>query len=219
MSITTVVFDFGNVLGFFSHRKAAEQLAAYSPASAEAIQAYLFGGQIEDDYEAGRLSTPVLMSLVRETFRVSCSDEQFAAAFGDMFAPNPDVCSLVPLLKPRFRLLLLSNTNELHARQFLAQFKETLAHFDAVVLSYEVGVRKPDPRVYAHCQRLAGRPAAECLFIDDLPTNVQAARACGWQGLVYERGGDLRRALAGCGVRLHKPGAPATGPSPGPRES
>ncbi len=204
MSISTIVFDFGNVLGFFSHRKAAEQLAAYSPTSAEAIQAYLFGGRLEDDYEAGRLATPALMSLVRETFRVSCSDEQFAAAFGDMFTPNPEVCGLVPLLKPRYRLLLLSNTNDLHSRWFLSQFKETLAHFDGVVLSHKVGVRKPDPLVYAHCQRLAECPPAECLFIDDLPTNVQAARACGWQGLVYERGSDLRRALAEHGVSLSR---------------
>ncbi len=204
MSITAIVFDFGNVLGFFSHRKAAEQLAAYSPMSAEAIQAYLFGGQIEDDYEAGRLSTRTLMSLVRETFHVSCSDEQFATALGDMFTPNPDVCALVPLLKPRYRLLLLSNTNEVHSRQFLRQFQETLAHFDAVVLSHQVGIRKPDPRIYAHCQRLAGCPAAECLFIDDLATNVQAARACGWQGLVYECGCDLRQALAARGVRFSR---------------
>jgi putative hydrolase of the HAD superfamily len=204
MSITTVVFDFGNVLGFFSHRKAAEQLAAYSPMSAESIQAYLFGGRLEDDYEAGRLSTPALQALVCETFRVSCNDEQFAAAFGDMFTPNPDVCDLIPLLNPTYCLVLLSNTNDLHSRWFLAQFKDTLAHFDGVVLSHQVGVRKPDPRIYAHCQRLAGCPAAECLFIDDLPPNVQAARACGWQGLVYERGSDLRRALAGLGVRLSR---------------
>jgi putative hydrolase of the HAD superfamily len=204
MSISTVVFDFGNVLGFFSHRKAAEQLAAYSPLSAEFIQAYLFGGKIEDDYESSRLTTPVLRAMVRETCRVSCTDEQFAVALSDMFSPNPDVCSLVPLFKPRYRLVLLSNTNDLHARQFLRQFQDTLAHFDHVVLSHQVGVRKPDPRIYAHCQRLAGCPAAECLFIDDLPTNVQAARACGWQGLVYERGCDLRRALAGLGVELSR---------------
>ena len=41
------------------------------------------------------------------------------------------------------RLLLLSNTNEMHSRQFLAQFADTLAHFDHVVLSHQVGVRTP----------------------------------------------------------------------------
>ena len=117
---------------------------------------------------------------MRETFRLSLHDAQFDAAYSDMFTPNPDVCPLPALLKPRYRLLLLSNTNELHARQFLRQFADVLAPFDALVLSHEVGVRKPDPRIYEHCRRLAGRPAEECLFIDDLPSNVEAAgRAAG----------------------------------------
>lgn len=200
MNVRCVVFDFGNVVGFFSHHKAAEQLAAYGKASAESIQAYLFGGRLEDDYESGRLSTAVLTGLVRETFHLTGTDEQLRTAFADMFTPNPDVCSLIPRLKPRYRLVLLSNTNELHARQFVPQFADTLRYFDAVVLSYEVGVRKPDPRVYAICQERAGCAAAECLFIDDLPANVEAARACGWQGLVYRRGDDLAAALARCGV-------------------
>jgi epoxide hydrolase-like predicted phosphatase len=202
MSIRAVVFDFGNVLGFFSHRRAAEQVAAYSPLSAEAIQAYLFGSHLEDDYESGRLSTQVVLGLVRETCRLRCTDAQLATALADMFTPNPDVCSLVPRLKPNYRLLLLSNTNDLHARQFLVQFADVLSHFDALVLSHEVGVRKPDPRVYEHCRRLADCSAAECVFIDDLPTNVEAARACGWQGIVYRRGDNLAAELQRLGVRL-----------------
>jgi putative hydrolase of the HAD superfamily len=214
MSITTLVFDFGNVLGFFSHRKAAEQLAAYARASAEAIQAYLFGGRLEDDYEAGRLSTPVYTAMVRETFHLSCTDAELAAAYADMFTPNAGVCDLIPRLRPRYRLALLSNTNDLHARQFLAQFRATLDHFDAVVLSHEVGVRKPDPRIYAECRRRAGGPPpAECLFIDDLPSNVEAARACGWHGIVYRRGDDLARRLEEAGIRL----ATSSGRRPQPR--
>jgi putative hydrolase of the HAD superfamily len=202
MGVSTVVFDFGNVLGFFSHRRAAEQLAAYTDAAAEALQAYLFGGQLEDDFESGRMSVPVFRAMVRETFRLRCTDVQFDAAIADMFSPNPDVCPLTALLKPRYNVLLLSNTNELHARQFRRQFAGVLAPFDAFVLSHEIGIRKPDPRVYEHCRRLAGRPAAECLFIDDLPTNVEAARACGWRGIVYRRGDDLRRGLAEAGVEI-----------------
>ena len=203
MSVSTVVFDFGNVLGFFSHRRAAEQLATYTDAAPEALQAYLFGGKVEDDFEAGRLSADVFRGMVRETFHLRCTDAQFDAAFADMFWPNPDVCPLPSLLKPRYRVLLLSNTTDLHARQFLHQFKDVLAPFDARVLSYEVRVRKPDPRIYEHCRRLAGRPAEECLLIDDLPTNVEAAEACGWRGIVYRRGDDLRRELAKAGVHCN----------------
>ena len=44
MGISTVVLDFGNVLGFFSHRKAAEQLAAYGKnLTTDEVVAFLFG--------------------------------------------------------------------------------------------------------------------------------------------------------------------------------
>lgn len=198
----TVVFDFGNVLGFFSHLKAAWQLAAYGSASPESIAAYLFGGKLEDDYELGRLSSAGLTALVRETYHLHCTDEQFATALGDMFTPNPAVCDLVPCLKPPYRLMLLSNTNEIHARFFCRQFRATLEWFDDLIFSFEVGLRKPDPRIYQLCQQRAGCAPSELVFIDDLPTNVDAALACGWQGIVYRPGDDLRRELAGLGVTL-----------------
>jgi putative hydrolase of the HAD superfamily len=200
MGISTVVFDFGNVLGFFSHRKSAEQVAAYTDMAPEAVLAYLYGGKLEEDYESGRLSTAVFTGMVRQTCRLNCTGEEFATAYSDMFWPNTGVCALVPRLKPRCRLFLLSNTNDLHYRQFCTQFADVLCHFDGLVLSHEVGVRKPKPGIYEACQRRAGRPAAECLFVDDLPTNVEAARACGWQGLTYRRGDDLGRELARLGV-------------------
>jgi len=205
MSVQTVVFDFGNVLGFFSHATAARQLAAYSRSSAESITSYLFGGKLEDDYETGKISTAALTALVREAFQLTCTDEKFAAALGDMFRPNESVCDLVPRLKPRHRLFLLSNTNEIHARQFRRQFAATLEWFDGLVLSFEVGLRKPDPGIFQLCQQRAGCAPAECLFIDDLPTNVEAARACGWQGIVYHPNDDLRSELAAFGVEMSDP--------------
>jgi putative hydrolase of the HAD superfamily len=202
MAITTVVFDFGNVLGFFSHRKSAEQVAAYTKMSAEAVQAYLYGGKLEEDYESGHISTADYTAMARETCHLTCTDEQFAIAYSDMFWPNDDVCALVPQLRGKYRLLLLSNTNDLHYRQFHEQFRDVLRNFDSLVLSHEIGIRKPKPGIYHECLRRAERPAAECVFIDDLPTNVEAARACGLHGLVYRRGDDLRDELARLGVTV-----------------
>jgi HAD superfamily hydrolase (TIGR01509 family) len=196
MSITTIVFDFGNVLGFFSHRKAAEQLARFSTLSADDIlDRYLLDPDLEDDFESGRMSLPQFRALVRKRCQVTCSDAQLDWAIADMFTPNDEVCALVPALKPRYRLVLLSNTNELHALHFRRQFADTLSHFDSLVLSHEVGLRKPCPDIYTHCHTIAGSTPRQCLFIDDLPANVDAARACGWQGIVYHRGLDLRREL------------------------
>jgi HAD superfamily hydrolase (TIGR01509 family) len=201
MALTTLVFDFGNVVGFFSHRRAAEQLARYGPAIVPALQAALFGSPLCEAYDTGRLSTPAFIERVRSVWKLSCDDEQFAQAFSDIFAPNPEVCSLLPRLAERYRLLLLSNTNELHARQFLRTFAAELAPFERLVLSHEVGAMKPDPRIFTHCCQLAGSSPAECLLIDDLEPNVTAARACGWQGLVYRPDGTLARRLAELGIK------------------
>jgi putative hydrolase of the HAD superfamily len=203
MNISTIVFDFGNVVATFSHRRAAAQLAAFGTVSAASIEAYLFGGKLEEDFESGRISGDALISMVRETFHLRCSDEQFTQAFVDMFSANDEVCDLVPRLKPRYRLVLLSNTNELHARHFLEKFRRQLVPFDAIVLSHQVGIRKPDARIYEYCRQKAGSPpASECLFIDDLPANVEGVRACGWQGIVYRPGDDLARKLADLGVKV-----------------
>jgi HAD superfamily hydrolase (TIGR01509 family) len=203
MSITTIVFDFGNVLGFFSHRKAAEQLAKFSPLSVDDILKRYLDPKLEDDFETGRMKLGEFRTLVRERCRVTCSDAQLDLAIADMFMPNDEVCDLVPALKPRYRLVLLSNTNELHALHFRRQFADTLGHFDALVLSHEVGLRKPCADIYAHCHTIAGSTPRQCLFIDDLPANVEAARACGWQGIVYQRGLDLRREFLRLGIELN----------------
>lgn len=200
MTITTIVFDFGNVLGFFSHRKAAEQLAVYSPLSVEDILNRYLDPQMEDDFETGRMSLPAFRALVRERCRLSCDDEQLDQSIADMFTPNHEACCLVPELKSRYRLVLLSNTNELHALHFRRQFADTLAHFDALVLSHEIGMRKPSPDIYAHCCRLGGSSPSQCVFIDDLPANIDAARACGWHGIVYHQGLDLRHELRRLGI-------------------
>jgi HAD superfamily hydrolase (TIGR01509 family) len=199
---TTLVFDFGNVLGFFSHRKAAEQLAVYSPLSAADILRHYLDPLLEDEFESGRMSLPAFRERVRQRCHVTCDDAQLDLAIADMFTPNEEVCALIPALKRRYRLLLLSNTNELHALHFRRQFADTLAHFDALVLSHEVGLRKPCPDIYVRCQTLANAAPHQCVFIDDLPANIEAARACGWRGIVYRRGLDLRRELCEIGVEV-----------------
>jgi glucose-1-phosphatase len=200
MTVRTIVFDFGNVIGYFDHRRAARLLAGHTGLPEEVFHAVLYDAELEDAYESGRISSAEFLRRFRAIGPLPCPDELLGVAYADIFWPNDDVCALVPQLKERHRLLLGSNTTELHARQFRRQFADTLRHFDALVLSFEVGVRKPRARFFEHCQRLAGCPAEECLFIDDMPANVAGARACGWQGIVYRGFPELREQLAGLGI-------------------
>lgn len=202
MRIKTLVFDFGNVLGLFDHRIVVARLAKLANLPSETIRQWLLTDELEDAYESGRLSTAELLQYGRRTCGFRCSDEELMLAIGDMFRRNDAVCDLLPRLKQRHRLLLLSNTNEIHSKHFRQQFADDLRHFDALVLSHEVAMRKPHPGIYAHCLELAGCAPSECVFIDDLQANVAAARACGWHGIVYADTESLRRDLADLGIRV-----------------
>ena len=57
--------------------------------------------------------------------------------------------------------------------------------FDAVVISAEVGMRKPEERIFRHAVGLLGLDPAECVFIDDIEANVQAAEALGMTGVLH----------------------------------
>jgi putative hydrolase of the HAD superfamily len=57
--------------------------------------------------------------------------------------------------------------------------------FDAVVISGEVGMRKPEERIFLHAAGLLGLPPAECVFIDDLEVNVAAAEAIGMTAVLH----------------------------------
>jgi putative hydrolase of the HAD superfamily len=57
--------------------------------------------------------------------------------------------------------------------------------FDDVVLSFEVGYRKPDRGIFDLAAKRAGVPPAECLLIDDIAKNCDGARAAGWQAIHF----------------------------------
>ena len=55
--------------------------------------------------------------------------------------------------------------------------------FDAVVISGEVGMRKPEPRIFRHAAALLDLDPEACVFVDDVEANVQAAVSCGMTGV------------------------------------
>lgn len=67
-------------------------------------------------------------------------------------------------------------------------------------VSCETGVRKPDPRAYAHAHTRLGVAPRSCVFVDDREDNCEAARASGMQALVFTDAQALRSALRGLGI-------------------
>jgi putative hydrolase of the HAD superfamily len=203
--IKAIVFDFGNVIGFFDHHRVSARLADWGGRRPEQLHPRLFGGLLEADYESGRLSSVDFVAHLRREAGLHRSDDEIVSAYCDIFWPNLEVCALLPRLGSRFQMFLASNTTELHAAHFRRQFADVLRHFDGLVLSYEVGVRKPAPGFFEHCEHVAQSDPAHLLFIDDLPANVEGARRRGWHGIVYTGFEELRTALARLGVLDAKP--------------
>ena len=73
---------------------------------------------------------------------------------------------------------------------------DVLARFDPVVISEDVGLRKPDPRIYTLMLQRLGTPAARTAFVDDTSPNVAAAAALGLHALRHADAATTRAALA-----------------------
>ena len=95
-------------------------------------------------------------------------------------------------LRPRFRTGILSNSF-VGAREREQERYGFADAADVIVYSHEVGVGKPDPRVYRLTAERLGAAPADIVFLDDVPACVEAARAAGWQGVLYE---DNTQAIA-----------------------
>jgi epoxide hydrolase-like predicted phosphatase len=99
-------------------------------------------------------------------------------AFGALRGAPPMVEAVAAAKRQGVATALLSNS-------WGAEYDRTGwdALFDAVVISGEVGLRKPEPAIYQlAAERLGARPQ-ECVFVDDLAPNVQGAVAAGMVGV------------------------------------
>lgn len=187
---TAIIFDFGNVVAHFDYARSCEVLGEPHGLSGTHLLEKAKGAGLTPlvrRYERGELSDE---EFSRETCRllgVEVPHSEFETAWADIFWPNEPVARLVAALKGAGHPLVLgSNTNAIHADQFRRQFAGTLAHFDRLVLSFEIGHCKPSADFYLACARAADREPGDCLFIDDLEENIQGAREIGMPGIHYD---------------------------------
>jgi putative hydrolase of the HAD superfamily len=200
-----LILDLGNVVAFFDHRQACRQLAALATTGATPIDVYdqIFGGSLEEDFDCGRLMTPAFIARLRDALHIVAPDDAIAVAWSDIFRPNDDVVSILPLLKrSTSKLVLASNTNDLHYRWLARRMGESFACFDEFVLSFQSGVRKPAPAFFQHCVEAAGVSPRECVYVDDREDFVEVATAMGMTGRVYEPAVGFVSLLAEAGIRL-----------------
>lgn len=104
--------------------------------------------------------------------------------------PNSEVFELIRQLKSRYRLAILSNISS-HERLREVLTDEQIALFDALVLSGEVGMVKPDEQIYRLAADLLGCMPDECVFVDDIERFCDVARQTGMKVICYQNNRQL----------------------------
>ena len=174
MPIDTLLLDLGNVLAFHDNQKLFRDLSAlFGPTSPDDFRARLDGG-LWRRVNTGQLPGDALRRELCERLGVEVTREDFERAWNGHFTLNQPMIDRVESLVGTVRLVLLSNTHDLHIDWLRARLP-VLQRFDALVLSCEVGAMKPDALMFETALQAAQAPAHRCAFFDDLPAFVEAA--------------------------------------------
>ncbi|MEQ7006616.1 HAD family phosphatase [Actinopolymorpha sp. B17G11] len=212
------MFDFGNVICRFDYLIFCARLAERVGWSTEEIHATVHEGGLQADFESGRLTGPEYHRRVMDLVGARGADvgsgagkndaagrhvayDEFVPMYGDIFTEIPGTVALLRQLTTRYPLYLLSDTNEIHFG-FVRKTMDVVGIFDELILSYEMGVMKPHPRIYAEALRRSGVPADACVFIDDRLPNVEGARQVGIQSIHFRSPDQCATDLRQLGVKV-----------------
>lgn len=137
------------------------------------------------DARLGRVSAETLWRDVACSIGASPEEWQTIVSLQDsIFGLNEDLVAVLQKLHPRYKIALLTNATP-HVRQIVTR-RFHLSHlFDTMVISAEVGVKKPEPESFEYTLQRLQIPAHETVFVDDIPKYVAAAQASGMSGIVF----------------------------------
>lgn len=192
--IKTVIFDLGKVIVPFEIERLGA-LANHTDIPLTEIKSALLEAPELRLYETGKLTSQEFYSAIREMLELRASFEEFASVWNGIFDTDPLVSeALLASLKNNYKLIVLSDTNELHFDFIRASFP-VLRHFDDFCLSFQTGFMKPSRESFAAAVGKADCLSGECLFIDDKLANVMGALKFGMKGFQFEGEDQLIREL------------------------
>jgi putative hydrolase of the HAD superfamily len=159
--VKALLFDLGGVIVGLDFGRAYRAAASFTRFPAEQIPEIIRRANLAGPYERGEMSSRDFHLRFCRALEMDVSYEEFQFLWGNMFEDEPLLeDAFLAGLRERHRLVLLSNTNELHF-DFIRERYPLLRHFHECVLSYEVGAMKPDQAIYreaierARCGRRA----------------------------------------------------------------
>ncbi|KOC87744.1 glucose-1-phosphatase [Winslowiella iniecta] len=175
------IFDLGNVIVDIDFNRVLGVWSDLGRVPLATLQSRFRMGESVEQHERGEISDEQFAAAVCDELDIALSFEQFAAGWQAVFVSvRPEVLTLMHQLREQgHRVVILSNTNRLHCRYWLAQYPQVQQAADRLYLSQEMGVRKPEAVIYQQLLQQEGIPADQAIFFDDNLPNIEAARALG----------------------------------------
>jgi putative hydrolase of the HAD superfamily len=150
--------------GRLSESEISEQMSRYSPA---------------EQFGLGKLSREDFGNRFVKDWNLELPPEDFLREFQSWSKRLfPGAVELLTLLRPRFRLAALSNSNKLHWDRNTNELG-VIGLFEVAISSHQVGLYKPDPKMYLTALDRLGASPDSVMFFDDVAANVTAASALG----------------------------------------
>ncbi|MBA2698091.1 MAG: HAD family phosphatase [Nocardioidaceae bacterium] len=198
MTVKAVVFDIGGVLEMVEPidawlTRSAARLGVKGASFAERIR------QIDprELMGTGKLSEAEYRQRVLEAFDLDAGDaDDFMAQMWDWYCGELDteLCAYAASLRPAYRTAILSNSADGARREEQRRYGfERLV--DTIIYSHEVGLAKPDPRIYRLTCDLLNVQPGEMIFIDDTDDVVESARSFGIPTIHHRRTPDTIAAV------------------------
>ena len=198
--IKVICLDLGKVIVDYDPTIPLNALGTRSALSLPKIMQVLADREPLLQFDRGACSRSDFYRTMCARLRLDVSTEEFEQLWTSLFLPEPLLEeSFLLSLKRRYRLLMLSNVNEVHF-EFIWKNYPLVRHIEARLLSYELGCLKPEPAIYRIAIDRAGVRPQEIFFADDRPENVEAARQAGIVATCFQSEQQLRLALGRAGV-------------------
>jgi len=195
MTIKTIFFDLGGVLINFSLHKMCQNIADFCGLDLDVVKTHLFEKNLGEKYEKGIIDSQVLHEHFSQLSGRPLNFAGLMEAAAKIFSPKREMLAILKKLKKNhIRLYLLSNTCEAHFSYIKKEY-QFLNFFDGHVLSYQVGARKPEKKIYNAAFELAKTPIENCFYVDDIAEYVETALKFGLDSHLFLGANHLLQAL------------------------
>lgn len=200
--IKAIIFDLGGVLiTDVPLKQIAEESAQEFSLSVEKIHAHLYPTEHWNLLTLGKITEDEYWESFLQAAMINVDKKYLKHKVRSSLRPLVHSTKIINLLKDHYKLAVLSN----HAKEWSEHMKQKFdlfKSFDPIIFSCDVGLRKPDPRIYEIALRRLKCDADECVLIDDKKRNVDAAEKLGIKGIVFEEYSKLVEGLSMVGVKI-----------------